>query len=71
MDQGIAWAANIVLIAGLYFLSPRRRWPLALTAIGETTWFLVGVYRGQADIAFICLVFAALSVRNFLHWDRP
>jgi hypothetical protein len=68
MDVIFAWAANLILIVGSFCLSPKSRWPLACMMIGDSAWVGVGVARGQADIAFICVVFTVIAARNLRKW---
>lgn len=62
------WVANVILFCGLWWLDPRRRWPLLLTAAGEGLWAVHGYRTAQPDLTVICVLFAALSVRNYFRW---
>lgn len=64
------WAGNVLIVTGLWLVG-RRRWEaFAFTAVGEVIWVGVAVARHQWDLAFICLVFAILAVRNLFLWRQ-
>lgn len=66
----MGWFGNAFLIVGLWYLHPRRRWPFLMTAVGESIWTVRSVCLGYIDMAFICGLFAYLSVRNFRRWGK-
>ena len=68
MHAGFTWFANLLIIVGLYCTSPKRRWPFLVTAAGEAIYVASSVVRGQVDLAFICIIFMVLAIRNFNKW---
>lgn len=66
----LGWIGNLVLIAGMASMSPKRRWPFALLVIGEAIWTVHAIRRGSFDMATICVVFVSLALVNFLKWRR-
>jgi hypothetical protein len=68
MNTGFTWTANLLIIVGLYYVSPKRRWPFFVTAVGEAIYVAVALLSGQVDLAFICLIFFCLASRNFFKW---
>ncbi len=66
----MGWVGNVFLILGLLFLSPKTKWPFICTIVGEVIWSVYSYQTSQWDMMFICVVFAMLSVKNFLKWDQ-
>lgn len=71
MTDAVAWAANAVLVVGLWQLGKRRWHAFALTAVGEVAWVGVAAARREWDLTAMCVVFAVLAVRNLVLWRRP
>ena len=68
MDTTLAWIANAITIVGLYYMSPKRRWPFLLIALSETLYMAVSVVRLQAEWVFICAIFLGMAIRNYSKW---
>ncbi len=66
----MGWVGNAFLIAGLYTMSPKRRWPFLLSLAGDGVWLAVSVYRWSPDLMFLCSVFCGLAVYNYAKWGK-
>ncbi len=68
--MSITWAANLLLLLGLYLNGNRNRLCFLFTVTGEVIWTTVAALRGQWDLAFICAVFGLMAVRGWYLWGR-
>lgn len=64
------WLANVLLVAGLWYMGRRKWWAFALTVVGEVVWVGLAASRGQWDLAAICLIFTILAGWNLVQWRR-
>ncbi len=73
MSDYLGWVGNVILLAAVYMLGYRWRHAFLLTAIGETVWCVPAYLIGRYDMLFICAVFGAMAMRNWLMWadDQP
>jgi hypothetical protein len=69
MDARLTWTANLLIVVGLCFLSQKRRWPFLFTITGEAIYVAAALASGQWDLAFICVVFCGLAVKNLASWE--
>ena len=66
----MGWFANVFLVVGLWMVGNKARWAFILTAVGEAIWTVTSILRGQFDLAFICVVFTILAIRNWFKWGN-
>jgi hypothetical protein len=64
------WAASAALLVGLWLAGSKKWWGFAFTIVGETTWVFVALGLGMYDLAFVCVAFVAVAVRNAVRWRR-
>lgn len=67
----VTLVANLLIIAGLYYIGGRKRWAFLLTGVGEAVWTVYSLATVQWDLAWICAIFTVLAVRNFVLWKTP
>lgn len=69
-DEALGWTANLVLVAGLWFVGKKKRWAFLLTLVGELAWTAISVVRRMPDMFAVCAVFAALAAVNYYRWGK-
>lgn len=71
MIDYLGWIGTAVMLCGAYLVGQRCRWGFVLCVFGNVSWAVIGATRGrQMDLIVVSVAFAALYVRNFIHWTR-
>lgn len=66
----MTWIANILIIIGLFLVGEKSKYAFLFTIIGESIWTIVAFTLEQYDLAFICVVFTLLAIRNWWKWNN-
>lgn len=66
----IGWIGNIFIILGLWGIGNKNRKAFIFSVIGEILWIIKAVNDGSWDLAAICVVFAAVAIRNWFLWGK-
>jgi hypothetical protein len=64
----MGWIGNVLIVVGLWKIGNRQRSAFLYTLSGEAVWVIYSISLGMWDLAAICIVFAALAVRNYVKW---
>lgn len=70
MSDVLGWSGNVVLITGLLLIGRRYRHAFAWTVAGEVIWLIESIRLARVDMAFLCLVFAAIAAYNWRLWVK-
>jgi hypothetical protein len=65
----MSWAANVLLIVGLYLAGNKHWAAYAFTCVGEVIWTVISIRRGYWDMAFICIMFSIMAAVNVIKWN--
>jgi hypothetical protein len=66
----IGWIGNVFLLLGLYLIGFKFRPAFLLSAVGEVIWTVLALQRHQYDLAFMCVFFCVMALRNFVKWGQ-
>ena len=66
----LSWTGNCFLIAGLWQMGDKHRSAFLLSFIGEIPWTIYAIKQHDWALAFICLVFCGMAVRNWFKWSK-
>ena len=66
----ISWLGNIFIVTGLWFVGGKKRWAWWFSMAGESLWILFSTLSHLWSLAFICGVFLAMAVRNYIEWGK-
>ncbi len=66
----LGWLGNAFLLAGALLLGEKSPAAFLMVAIGESLWTVKVIRLRQWDMAFICVMFGGLALRNFYLWMR-
>jgi hypothetical protein len=64
----LGWFGNIFLVLGLYLIGFKWRPAFLFSVVGEAVWITLAIQRHQYDLAFMCVVFGVMAIRNFIKW---
>lgn len=64
------WIGNVILVIGHYSVGSKKRWAFLAVTIGEIIWIVASSLIGSPSMIFICAVFAALSIRNWIIFNE-
>jgi len=64
----LGWAGNVAIVAGLWGIGNQRRGAFLFSIVGESAWIVKSTINRQWDLAFICVIFAALAIRSWVKW---
>lgn len=67
-SETIGWIGTVFLLIATWNTHPKRRWPFLFVAAGEVVWFIASVMKQSPSMAFLCVVFFILALRNFGKW---
>lgn len=65
----MGWVGNAFIVSGSWCLGNKWRHAFLLSIVGECFWIVQALKQGQTDLAFICVVFCVLALRNWLKWQ--
>jgi hypothetical protein len=66
----ISWIGNVFIVAGLWFVGGKKRWAWYFSMAGESLWIAFSLFSHLWSLAFICAVFLAMAIRNWIVWGR-
>lgn len=66
----VGWIGNIFIIIGLWKAGDKSRNAFIFSVIGEVIWVAYALYCNMYDLAFVCVIFGLIAVRNFLKWRK-
>ena len=66
----MGWIGNVFLVIGLWLVGYKNRKAFIYSIIGETIWTIYSIKRGMYDLAFICIIFGGLAIRNWYLWGK-
>lgn len=66
----ISWIGNIAIVLGLWFVGNKKRWAWYFSMVGESLWIAFSLATHLWSLAFICCVFLAMAVRNWIAWGK-
>lgn len=64
----LSWIGNIFIILGLYYIGNKKRFAFIFSVVGETSWIGYALLSQQYNLAFICIIFAGMAIRNWFKW---
>jgi hypothetical protein len=67
----LGWFGNIFIVLGLWSVGDKKRYAFLFSIVGETIWVIYAVLLGLWDLAFACVLFDALAIRNWIKWGKP
>lgn len=66
----MGWVGNVFLIIGLWLVGDKARKAFIFSVIGESIWIYYAMDKKMYDLAFICVIFALLALRNWIKWGK-
>ncbi len=66
----MTWAANILILIGMWRVGGRHRDAFLWSAAGEAIWTGSAALCGQWDLASICGVFTVGAIWNYKRWGH-
>jgi len=69
--DGLSWFANAVILVAQWNVGNQHRWAFIVSFIGEAIWVTYAVIEHKWSLAFICVFFALMAVRNYIKWAPP
>jgi hypothetical protein len=66
----LGWIGNVLIVIGLWKIGDKWRHAFLFSIVGEIIWIIKSLYFKQYDLAFICVIFAALSARSWYKWNK-
>ena len=64
----LSWVANVLICFGAWHVAKKRWWAFLFSLAGEAVWIIYAAEQRLWSLAFICIVFSLLAVRNMLAW---
>jgi hypothetical protein len=66
----LAWVGNFFIVLGLWQIGNKKRYAFILSLLGESAWVGYAMVIRMYSLAFICLIFAVLALRNYIKWGE-
>ncbi len=66
----MGWIGNIFIIIGLWLAGDKNKIAFLFSVVGELIWCGYSLYIKMYDLAFVCAVFAAIALRNYIKWQK-
>lgn len=66
----MGWIGNILIWLGLWLVGRKDRKAFLFTIVGELVWVAYAAYYQWWDLSLSCIVFAAISAKNWVIWGR-
>lgn len=64
----LSWIGNILIVAGLWGITDKRRNAFLFSIAGEGAWIANAYSRSDWALASICIVFLLMAVRGYIKW---
>jgi hypothetical protein len=68
MINALSWIGNAFICTGLWYIGEKKWWAFLFSIIGELAWTVYAVETKLWPLAFICIVFGTLAIRNLYLW---
>lgn len=66
----MGWVGNIFLVIGIWLVGYKNRKAFIFSVLGESIWLAYSIKREMYDLAFICVIFGGLAIRNWYLWGK-
>ena len=70
MTEAIGWIGNIILIGAMWGIGDRSRKAFLFQAVGEAVWLVASILMQSYSMMFLCVVFGAIAMRNYIKWKN-
>jgi hypothetical protein len=64
----LGYLGDVFLVWGVWQMGNRQRYAHLVTVVGELCWIVMSLARGEYELTFICVLFAALAFRAWIKW---
>jgi hypothetical protein len=66
----LAWIGNLLIVIGLYKIGDKWRHAFLFSIAGEVLYIARSLAGRDYALAFICVVFCAMALRNWIKWGQ-